>query len=63
MTDFAIAHHGSICILTPLTKEAKVWVDDNLPDDALSWCGGVAIEPRYVDSVIDGIATDGLSLA
>ena len=59
--DFLLANHGSICILCALTPDARRWVDDHLPNDALHWgpCGTV-IEPRYVGDIVHGIVNDGL---
>jgi len=61
-TDFLVADHGSICILQALTDEAKAWVDEHLPEDALTWGpNGTVIEPRYLPPILDGIEGDGLS--
>jgi hypothetical protein len=62
MPDFQFLSHGSICILTPKTEQAKEWVAIHLPEDAMRWAGGYAIEPRYADSILEGIASDGLTL-
>jgi hypothetical protein len=62
MTDFTFNDHGSIAILTPLTEAAKDWVAVHLPDNALTFGGGVVIEPRYVDHILEGIDEDGLTV-
>lgn len=60
--DFLISDHGSIVILTALTEEAEIWVEDHLPEDRLTWGrSGTVIEPRYVGAILDGIANDGLT--
>jgi hypothetical protein len=61
--DFLLFDHGSVLILRPDSDAARDWVDDNLPDDALWFGGGVAIEPRYIGPIVDGIADAGLSLS
>lgn len=61
MTDFTVSNHGSICILTPHTEDAQEWVENHLPEDALTFAGGIVIEPRYIDDILDGISEDGLS--
>jgi hypothetical protein len=61
-TDFTFSNHGSICILTPVTEAARAWRADHLPEDAQMWGGGVVIEPRYVNDIIDGISEAGLSV-
>lgn len=61
MSDFTLANHGSICILTAVTPAAQAWVDDHLPEDRLSWGRlGTVVEPRYVDAIVEGIVADGL---
>lgn len=62
MTDFITADHGSIVILIPASEDARYWVDDNLDPDAMWFGKGVAIEPRYVADIIDGITADGLTV-
>ena len=59
--DFHLANHGSLRILYALTPDARRWVDDHLPNDAMHWgpCGTV-IEPRYVGDIVHGIVNDGL---
>lgn len=58
--DFFLQDNGSIVILLPLTTEAKAWVADHIPDDALRFGKGIVIEPRYVDDICNGIVDDGL---
>jgi hypothetical protein len=60
--DFAFTNHGSVCILTPLTDEARTWCEEHLPADRQTWCGGTVIEPRYVDDIINGLRGDGLTV-
>lgn len=60
--DFSFCNHGSICTLTPLTDAGREWVAENIGDDAMSWGGGVVIEPRYCADILDGIEAAGLSL-
>jgi hypothetical protein len=62
-TDFIVSNHGSIFILQALTEEARQWVADHLPDDALTWGqGGTVVEHRYIADIVDGIRGDGLSV-
>ena len=61
MQDFALVDHGSIAMLTPRTKAAREWIANNLPDDAPRMGNGVAIEPRYVLPILDGIDAEGLT--
>ena len=61
--DFSLDNHGSICILHLLSNAAKDWVEDNLPEDRMTWCGGVVIEPRYVQPIVAGMIAEGLTYA
>lgn len=60
--DFDFTNQGSICLLTPLTEDAKNWVTDFLPDDAMRWGAAVVIEPRYVGPILESIENDGLAI-
>lgn len=60
--DFRVANHGSIALVTPQTAAARAWVDEHLPEDHLTFGGGVVVEPRYLDDILEGITVDGLSL-
>lgn len=61
-SDFILANYGSFMVLQPQTKEALDWRDKNLPEDALEWCTGVVIEPRYVEDILTGILADDLTV-
>ena len=61
--DFSFADHGSVCLLTPLTDAAEAWVDENLPDSAMTFGSAVVIEPRYAGPILEGISADGLEVA
>lgn len=63
MTDFKLRHHGSVSTLKPLTQEARDWIAERIPDDALWFGSSVVIEARYVDAVMDGVAESGLAVA
>ena len=60
--DFTLENHGSIMLLRPLTGAAQDWVDDHIPDEAMAWGDAIAIEPRYIEDIADGIIDDGLSI-
>lgn len=54
--DFDVSDHGSIVLLTPRTDAARSWATENLPDDAQMMGNAYAIEPRYVDDILEGFA-------
>lgn len=59
--DFSIENHGSIVLLRPLTAAAHEWIAAHISDDAQEFGGATVVEPRYVESIVGGIADDGLS--
>lgn len=62
--DFTVDDHGSIAVLTPHTPAAHAWQADNLAhEEAQYWNGGIVIEPRYLDRIIEGAEEDGLVVA
>ncbi len=61
--DFMFANHGSVCLLTAVSEAARDWRDEHLPTDAQTFGGGIAIEPRYAGTILEGIINDGLTIA
>lgn len=61
--DFIFANHGSITILTPRTDAAHDWCDAHIPDDAQRYAGGIAIEPRYAENILNDIMDEGYLVA
>lgn len=61
MSDFRVENHGSILLLNPLTVAAEQWIGENLGDDVQYFGHAVAVEPRYMQHIIDGIEGDGLT--
>ena len=60
--DLELTDHGSIVMLRPISDEAREWTDEHIPDDAMWMGGSVAIEPRYVGDIVEGILNDGLTV-
>lgn len=60
--DFRLRDSGSIWLLFPVSDAAKAWIEENIPDDA-QWLGkGLAIEARFVDNILGGLAGAGLAV-
>lgn len=59
--DVSVAHHGTIAIVTPVTPAAIAWVEENVATDQW-WCGGFAVEPRYLNDIISGLTEAGFSI-
>jgi len=53
----------SIYLLTPITPEAKEWIEENVSEDS-QWLGnGLAVEARYLSDLVSGMSEDGLILS
>jgi len=63
MFDIQIQDHGSIVILSGVTPEGRDWLEDCLDPEAQRWCGGFAVDRRFVPAIIDGAVKDGLEVA
>lgn len=62
MPDISAANHGSIWLLRPNTPAATDWFSDVIPEDAQWFGGAVAVEPRYVDAIVEGAQAEGLTV-
>ncbi len=51
--DFSLSWHGTVALLRPNNDDAARWLDETAPEDAQFWCSALAIEPRYVQNVVD----------
>jgi hypothetical protein len=56
--DFTFEHHLSVVLLWPNTLAASVWLRETAPDNALFFGAALAIDPRYVDGVIEAARAD-----
>jgi hypothetical protein len=61
--DFKLVNAGSIFLLTPLSKAAKLWADAHLPDECTMWGEAVVVEHRYIEPIVCGIVTDGMTVS
>ena len=50
----------SAYLLRPLTRQARVWITEHLPEDATWWCGAVVVEHRYIGPIVGGAIGDDL---
>jgi len=58
--DFSVENHGSIFLLQPLSPAANSWIEENLPEDRLTFGGAVVVEHRYIADIVRGAQQDGL---
>jgi len=63
--DFTILVDGSIALLTPVSKSAHDWLEQNIGTNNgfQPWWPTVVIEHRYVADFLEGIRIDGLVIA
>ncbi len=61
-SDFVCENHGSVFLLFPRTAPAKIWIEEHLPSDRMTFCDAVVIEHRYVWAILEGLQEDGLTV-
>jgi hypothetical protein len=61
--DLTFADHGSVCLLKANTDAGATWIEEHIPEDAMTWAGAIVVEPRYVDGIAAGAMGDGLTVA
>ncbi len=58
---FEVRDEGSVVLITPLSKLAREWTEDNVHLEAWQWLGGgFAVEHGFADDLLCGIADAGL---
>lgn len=61
--DFSVRNFGSLFTLTPRSDAGEAWVAENISGDEVTrWAGGIVVEHRYLDSIVEGITADGLAV-
>jgi hypothetical protein len=60
--DIRVEDHGSIVLLNPTTEIGQQWLDDNIDPEALWWGRKLAVEPRYVEVIVQAMISDGLTV-
>ena len=48
----------SIYLLLPLTEQCKVWLSENVSEDAMYLGRSLAVEHRYVETLVMGLQED-----
>jgi hypothetical protein len=60
--DAEFSDHGSMWLVHLYSEAAQDWVASNVADDA-QWFGAtLAVEPRYVPALAEGMADAGLAV-
>lgn len=60
--DFVIQGHGSISLVWPRTKQARLWAEDNL-DIRQMWGAAIIVEHQYISIIIAAIIDAGYTIA
>ncbi len=63
MFDATVENHGSLCLVRPVTDAARDWIRDNVQEDAQYLGLALAVEPRYIGALVDGMTAAGLEVA
>lgn len=59
--DVLVSDQGSIVVLQPMNGDARDWIDCMVQHEPYNWLGGgLCVEHRYADAIIDGMQDDGL---
>lgn len=57
--DYIVTNHGSIFLVEPRNDDARSHLVEHVSDEA-QWFGRMlAVEPRYVDNLIEGLRNEG----
>lgn len=59
-SDFSVSHHGSVCLVAPETREARVHLEAHT--DGLWFGAALAVEPRYLEPLCLSLQDDGFTL-
>ncbi len=61
-TDIQLQNHGSLRLVRPVTDAGREWIDENVDSEAQWFGGALAVEPRYVQAIVEGMQLDGLEV-
>lgn len=63
MADIDVTNQGCFYVITALTDRGAEWFEDNLVGEQTPACGGIAVEGRYLDDIVEGALADGLEVS
>ncbi len=62
--DVEVSNEGSVVLFTPLTEDARAWIDENVQSESWQWLGAsLAVDHRFAMDLLNGMAGAGLVLA
>lgn len=59
MPDFTFTNHGSLWLVQPENEGARAHLAENVSAEAVWFAGSLAVEPRYVAGLVDGLRENG----
>jgi hypothetical protein len=64
ITDILVENHGSIMLFRPVTEAGTEWLAEHTPcDEDHQYFGpALCVEPRYAESLVEGMVGDGLNV-
>ena len=60
--DVTTVNHGSVAFVEPRTQRAKDWIAEHVTGEQTWWCGGLVVEPRYLEDLTAGMRDAGLTV-
>jgi hypothetical protein len=61
--DLAFSNHGSIFLVRGNTQAGQDWLRETAPEDAQFMGDAMAVEPRFVEGVVQAAEDAGLSVS
>lgn len=61
--DIRLENHGSVFLVRPMNDKAQEWLKNAVQEDA-QWLGNaLAVEPRYVAGLMEGLSDEGFQVS
>lgn len=62
--EVVVQNDASLPVIYFCTDAAQSWADENLQyDPGLMWAGGIPVQNRYLQGIIDNLERDGFRVA
>jgi virulence-associated protein VagC len=60
-TDVTVRDEGTVVVITPVSRRAKAWIENNLQAESWQWIGdAMVVERRYAAELGDAMRGEGL---
>lgn len=61
--DIQVENHFTLFLIWPLSTRGESWIQENVSQDSQRFGNALAVEPRYVADIMQGMSADGLIFA